>query len=51
MAGILRLYHPKGFVLTKEKGQLRLVQIFFVAPAWIDTTASLRMFVVTYNTK
>jgi hypothetical protein len=36
----------------KEKGQLRLVQIFLCRSACgIDTTASLRMFVVTYNTK
>jgi hypothetical protein len=36
----------------KEKGSFVLSKYFFVAPACgIDTTASLRMFVVTYNTK
>jgi hypothetical protein len=42
---------PQG-QLRPDKEQLRLVQIFLCrSRVWIDTTASLRMFVVTYNTK
>jgi hypothetical protein len=35
----------------KRKGQLRLVKYLCRSACGIDTTASLRMFVVTYNTK
>jgi hypothetical protein len=42
---------PQGqLLLTKEKGSFVLSK-YFVAACGIDTTASLRMFVVTYNTK
>jgi hypothetical protein len=41
---------PQGLRPDKEKGSFVLSKYFFVAPACgIDTTASLRMFVVTYN--
>jgi hypothetical protein len=42
---------PQG-QLRPDKDSFVLSKYFFVAPACgIDTTASLRMFVVTYNTK